>query len=729
MKRFGGKALGIAAIAVVLSVVLSGCFQNDLLQLARSISHNTFTLTVIASEGGTTTPSGAIEVTPSVPAPISATAASGYQFINWEITSGAGASFGNGTAASTTVTLTSEDVTVRAVFSINQIATPQFSVPQGTYTSIQNVAITCATAGASIYYTTNGVDDPTEASTPYGGAILLNVPDATTEIRARAYKAGMTTSIIASSTYLITGTVANPVITPTPAAANPADSFSVAITCATGGVTIRYTVNGDAPSSTVGTVYTTGVPFTVTRTCTVRAIAYKTNWADSSVISVNLTHAWVKNYGTTPTESAYGIARAADGGYYVAGATSAAGYNRRLMKLNQNGTVAWAKSYNDRGAGIGSCVVATADGNIVTVGINTGIPSKAVTTKLNSTGATISVMKTHHPFASEGGGFTTIRSIRELPDGSFIAAGETNDDMAPLTASMLTKLYSNLSDQWAVQIGPTSLPDTISRGYAVDILKTGVTVNGFVMVGAIGEGTSSTEFDVLIVRTNASGVIQNTWVYGGSSANVDDQAYGVRCTSDGGFIVVGKTKTVTFGQASYDAFVLKFNNSWTLQWQKYFGALNTDDVLYAVEEVETGVYLVVGETLSFSVSGTDAWVVKLDSTGEFVWQKTYGGLTDEKAYDICLAEDGGYVVAGSTTSYGTAGDMWILKLATDGRPVYTNGNLKLGVEQTSQNSTYTLSALAVATSGTNATTLPEEPLAGQVTADVSGWTTARQYQP
>ena len=84
MKRFGGKALGIAAIAVVLSVVLSGCFQNDLLQLARSISHNTFTLTVIASEGGTTTPSGAIEVTPSVPAPISATAASGYQFINWD---------------------------------------------------------------------------------------------------------------------------------------------------------------------------------------------------------------------------------------------------------------------------------------------------------------------------------------------------------------------------------------------------------------------------------------------------------------------------------------------------------------------------------------------------------------------------------------------------------------------------------------------------------------------
>ncbi len=740
MKRFSGRALGIAAVAVVLSAVLSGCFDNDLLQLARSISHNTFTLTVIASAGGTTTPSGAIEVTPSVPASISATASSGYQFINWEITAGAGASFGNSTAASTTVTLTSEDVTVRAIFSINQVATPQFSVPQGTYTSAQSIAITCATAGASIYYTTNGVDDPTDVVGPAnflyvaGTPIQLNVPDVTTEIRARAYKAGLTTSIVASSTYLITGTVANPAITPTPAAANPADSFSVAITCATGGATIRYTVNGDTPSSTVGTVY--GGAFVVTRTCTVRAIAYKTNWADSSVISVNLTHAWVKNYGTNAAqvETAYGIVRASDNsGYYVAGQIATTGYNRRLMKISESGTVLWIKSYDEPGAGIGSGVVATSDGNVVTAGTNIGVANpRAIVSKINSAGTPVMWMAEHQPSSFEAAARLTIRTIKEQPDGSFIAAGDWSEDGMPHDGIILMKLYSTGDKQWAYEFTHQAADATAAvKGFSVDVRKSGTTVTGYVLVAALNQVGSSTLFDVLIVRTDSTGGSPAYLVYGGSSSNNDDQPYAVKSTSDGGFIVVGKSKSVAFMQADYDAMILKFSSAGALEWQRYYGAQGFDEALYAVEEVAAGVYLAAGETAGYGAGGTDAWVMKFDSTGSnFFWQRTYGNTGAEKATGICIAEDGGYFISGSTTSYGTNGDFWIMKLAADdGRPMYTSGALQLGKASTAPSPAGTLSALAVPTVSAAMNFYTSTQLAGETTATVAGWTSARQYQP
>jgi hypothetical protein len=728
MKRDMTKTLGIAIASVCAALVLAGCFQNDLLAEARSLVNSTLTLTVIASEGGTTEPSGSLKVTPSVATDIAATASSGNQFINWEITSGVGASFGNETAASTNVTLTTGDVTVRANFNTWQVATPQFSVAQGTYVGAQSIEITCATSGAEIHYTTDSTD-PTKASTPYTVPISLSTPDTTTTIKARAYKTGMADSIVASSTYTITGTVAAPVITPTPAATSPADSFSVSITCGTADASIRYTLNGTEPSTTAGALYS-GTPFTVNTTCTVKAIAYKTDWDSSFATPVTLTSAWVKSYGSSASgETAYGIAKTPDGDFYVTGQSSASGYNRELMKITANGTVLWARSYNEPGAEIGSCIAVDTSGNAVTVGSNSsGSSNKAVTTKISPDGSSVLAMQWHHPFASEGGGATTLRSVKALPDGSFIALGETSDDMAPYQAVMLTKLYPTLVDQWAFRFNRSPASDNLGmKGYSVDVHKTGTTVNGFVFVGTINQTAGSSTWDILIVKTDASGAMQSSWVYGGSSTNDDDQAYGVRCTSDGGFIVVGKSKSVTLGQASYDVFIMKFNSAGTREWHKYYGALSTDDAAYAVEEVETGVYVVAGETTSFGVTGADAWVIKLDSSGNILWQKTYGGSGNEKATGICLADDGGYVICGSTTSYGTNGDYWVMKLAKDGRPLHTSGTLKLGVDSTAQVPSFTLSPQSITVATVAATTLPDEPQTAS-TSTVT-FSTLRQYQP
>ena len=91
------------------------------------------------------------------------------------------------------------------------VATPSFSVAEGTYTSAQTVAISCATSGATIYYTTDG-NTPTTSSSVYSSALTISE---TTTVKAMAVKEGMNNSAVASATYTIVsldhaGTAADP---------------------------------------------------------------------------------------------------------------------------------------------------------------------------------------------------------------------------------------------------------------------------------------------------------------------------------------------------------------------------------------------------------------------------------------------------------------------------------------------------------------------------------------
>ena len=159
------------------------------------------------------------------------------------------------------------------------VATPTFSPVAGTYTSVQNVTITSTTSGNTIRYTTDGSTPSQTVGTVYSTAVPVN---ATTTIKAIAYKAGMTDSAIASALYTINLPV---VATPTfsPVAGTYTSAQNVTITSTTSGNTIRYTTDGSTPSQTVGTVYSTAVP--VNATTTIKAIAYKAGMTDSTVAS------------------------------------------------------------------------------------------------------------------------------------------------------------------------------------------------------------------------------------------------------------------------------------------------------------------------------------------------------------------------------------------------------------------------------------------------------------
>ena len=165
-----------------------------------------------------------------------------------------------------------------------QVADPVFSPAGGSFASAQNVAISTATSGASIRYTTDGSTPSETAGTLYSSPVHIGN---TTTLKAIAYESGFTVSHVISATYTISGppTVAAPAFSP--GGGTYSSAQTVTITSSTGGATLRYTTDGSTPSETAGTVYSG--PVSISATTTLKAIAYESGMTDSAVTSATYT--------------------------------------------------------------------------------------------------------------------------------------------------------------------------------------------------------------------------------------------------------------------------------------------------------------------------------------------------------------------------------------------------------------------------------------------------------
>jgi hypothetical protein len=101
-------------------------------------------------------------------------------------------------------------------------------------------------------------------------------------------------------------------------------------------------------------------------------------------------------------------------------------------------------------------------------------------------------------------------------------------------------------------------------------------------------------------------------------------------------------------------------------WASYYGGSDREDAFAVVQTADRG-FLVGGVTESFGAGIQDVWLVKLDDRGRVQWEKAYGGAQIESLGNILQTAEGGYVVSGSTESYGAGrSNFWLLKLEDDG---------------------------------------------------------------
>jgi sugar lactone lactonase YvrE len=193
------------------------------------------------------------------------------------------------------------------------VATPSFDPAEGTYSSDQNIIISCSTNGAAIYYTTDG-STPTSSSLKYSVPIAVSGDGITKTIKALAIKSGMSDSSVSTATYVIDySTVAAPSFNPVEGTYS--SDQNIVISCSTNGATIYYTTDGNAPT-TSSSVYS--APIVISgygTTNTIKAFAVKSGMSDSnisiatySIVSPGTVTTFAGSYLTTGHKDASGTA-------------------------------------------------------------------------------------------------------------------------------------------------------------------------------------------------------------------------------------------------------------------------------------------------------------------------------------------------------------------------------------------------------------------------------------
>jgi hypothetical protein len=147
-------------------------------------------------------------------------------------------------------------------------------------------------------------------------------------------------------------------------------------------------------------------------------------------------------------------------------------------------------------------------------------------------------------------------------------------------------------------------------------------------------------------------------------------------TADGGYALVGLTYSSGAGNA--DGWLVKTDGFGNQQWSKTYGGAG-EDYPQSLTQTAGGGYAFAGLTGSFGAGSSDVWLVKTDSLGNLLWNKTYGGTNDDGVWGGFLVQtsDGGYAMPAYTSSFGAGGnDAWLIKTDAAGNAV---GGFKYGL--------------------------------------------------
>lgn len=327
---------------------------------------------------------------------------------------------------------------------------------------------------------------------------------------------------------------------------------------------------------------------------------------------------WQKTLGGTDDDRGYDIIATNDGGLGLFGFSKSADIEVSqnsgaqdfwLLKLTSKGIISWEKSYGFIGADNGTTFVQTSDNGYLITGVldvtaSNGDGNSKTTQK--HAGGDVWAIKTNSSGDLEwsryfGGSFTdTPFGIVETPENDFIIAASSDSDDFNISNNKGTY------DFWVLKIS--------NKG-------------------------------VLIWENN----------FGGSEI---DEPRGISSTNDGNFVIVGDTRSsdqdVTINNGGADLWLLKISTDGNLIWEKSFGGTSFD-VARSISKTQDNGFLISGYSRStnnnFTNQGqSDAWILKVDSSGEKLWQKIIGGSENDFLFDAIELNNQSIIAVGESSS-------------------------------------------------------------------------------
>ena len=356
---------------------------------------------------------------------------------------------------------------------------------------------------------------------------------------------------------------------------------------------------------------------------------------------------FVKTFGGANNESARSVLKTQDGGYVVFGYTqsidgdvvstkSTVQYDFWLLKFDASDNLDWQKTYGGSNDEKGYKIIQTQDGGFAVTGYSKSSDGDVMANegfedvwvlKLNTEG--VVEWKTNTGFLGSDKGF----SIIQTSDGGYFL------------------------------------------GAILDVTASGGLGNSKI-------GSRHAGGDFWGIKLSNTGSLEWRKYFGGTNTEI---CYDVIEVADG-YLLIGSSDSLDVdiknNKGSYDFWIVKIDKNGTLVWEKSYGGKEIDESYQIIRTAE-GNFLIVGETrssdqdVSSQKGGADIWVLKIDDSGEMLWEKTYGGASFDAAKAITLTNDGNYLIAGNTrsidndvTNNNGENDIWVLKIDPSGNLIW-----------------------------------------------------------
>jgi hypothetical protein len=347
---------------------------------------------------------------------------------------------------------------------------------------------------------------------------------------------------------------------------------------------------------------------------------------------------WEKTFGGG--DIGYSVQQTTDGGYVVAGTRGHPGGAVYLLKTDSSGNKVWEKTFG--GGDTGYSVQQTTDGGYIIAGDTFAQDPERMDVYLLKTDSSGNKVweKTFGGLDCDVG-----RSVQQTTDGGYIIAGYTFEHPYITFADVyLLKTDSSGNKVWEKTFGGTS--DSMETGHSVQQTTDG----GYIIAGL---NYPRNWGDVYLIKTDSSGnkVWEKTF---GSLAG--DVGHSVQQTTDGGYIIAGDTWSPDY--TNMEVYLIKTDSSGNKIWEKTLGTTENIEEGYSVQQTTDGGYIIAGiqGPMPKGPEGpegfADVYLLKTDSSGNKVWEKTFGGSGGDVGWSVQQTTDGGYIIAGSTASFG-----------------------------------------------------------------------------
>ncbi len=361
---------------------------------------------------------------------------------------------------------------------------------------------------------------------------------------------------------------------------------------------------------------------------------------------------WWKTYGDSLADNGSSVRQTNDGGYIIAGSTASFGAGVTdvyLIKTDAAGSEVWARAFGDTMEDGGNAVLEAADSGYVIAGYTGSFGAgehDVWLIRTNAQGDTVWT-RTYGGTSGDAG-----NSVAPTGDGGYIITGYTWSYGAGNADVYLVKINAAGDTAWTRTFGGTS----DDEGYSVQ-----QTVDGGYIVSGVTNSFGAGIADVYLVKTNAAGDTTWTRTYGGTS---NDEGYSVQQTSDSGYIIAGYTSS--FGAGNQDVYLVKTNAAGDKLWTRTIGG-SLRDWGNCVRQIAGGGYMITGVTRSFGAGARDLYLVKTNAAGDTAWTRTYGGTDNDAGSAVQPTVDGGWIIVGSTASFGAGNaDVYLIKTDTIG---------------------------------------------------------------